>query len=150
MTITGGSALPKDDIDRMVKEAEEHAAEDKKRREEAETRNQAEAFVYSTEKLVNDNKDKIPADVASEVESDIADVKKALEGDDADAVKAAHEKLGASSQKIGQALYAAAEQEQAAGDQSQADADATAAAGAGSAPDEDVVDAEIVDEDETK
>ncbi|GAA1402462.1 molecular chaperone DnaK [Oerskovia paurometabola] len=150
MTITGGSALPKEDIDRMVKEAEEHAAEDKKRREEAETRNQAEAFVYSTEKLVAENKEKIPADVVTEVESDIASVKSALEGEDAEAVKSAHEKLLASSQKIGEALYASAEQEQAAGDQGAADADAAAAAGATSAPDEDIVDAEIVDEDDKK
>ncbi|MBD7998025.1 MULTISPECIES: molecular chaperone DnaK [Oerskovia] len=150
MTITGGSALPKEDIDRMVKEAEEHAAEDKKRREEAETRNQAEAFVYSTEKLVAENKEKIPADVVTEVEADIASVKSALEGEDAEAVKSAHEKLLASSQKIGEALYASAEQEQAAGDQGAADADAAAAAGATSAPDEDIVDAEIVDEDDKK
>ena len=146
MTITGGSALPKEDIDRMVKEAEEHAAEDKKRREEAETRNQAEAFVYSTEKLVSENKEKLPADVVTEVEADIASVKSALEGEDADAVKTAHENLVASSQKIGQALYASAEQEQAAGNPGAAQDDATAAAGATSAPDEDVVDAEIVDD----
>ncbi|MBD7952305.1 MULTISPECIES: molecular chaperone DnaK [Oerskovia] len=150
MTITGGSALPKEDIDRMVKEAEEHAAEDKKRREEAETRNQAESFVYSTEKLVAENKEKLPADVVTEVEADIASVKTALEGTDADAVKSAHEKLLASSQKIGEALYASAEREQAAGDQGAADADAAAAAGATSAPDEDIVDAEIVDEDDKK
>ncbi|MFE6233576.1 molecular chaperone DnaK [Cellulosimicrobium sp. NPDC057862] len=150
MTITGGSALPKDDIDRMVKEAEEHAAEDKKRREEAETRNQAEAFVYSTEKLVSENKEKLPADVVTEVEADIASVKSALEGEDADAVKTAHEKLVASAQKIGQALYASAEQEQAAGNPGAAQDDATAAAGATSAPDEDVVDAEIVDDEDDK
>lgn len=150
MTITGGSALPKEDIDRMVKEAEEHAAEDKKRREEAETRNQAEAFVYSTEKLVSENKEKLPADVVTEVEADIASVKSALEGEDADAVKTAHEKLVASSRKIGQALYASAEQEQAAGNPGAAQDDATAAAGATSAPDEDVVDAEIVDDEDDK
>jgi molecular chaperone DnaK len=150
MTITGGSALPKDDIDRMVKEAEEHAAEDKKRREEAETRNQAEAFVYSTEKLVSENKEKLPADVVTEVEADIASVKSALEGEDADAVKTAHEKLVASAQKIGQALYASAEQEQAAGNPGAAADDAAAAAGATSAPDEDVVDAEIVDDEDDK
>ncbi|ARK04411.1 molecular chaperone DnaK [Cellulosimicrobium sp. TH-20] len=150
MTITGGSALPKEDIDRMVKEAEEHAAEDKKRREDAETRNQAEAFVYSTEKLVSENKEKLPADVVTEVEADIASVKSALEGEDADAVKTAHEKLVASSQKIGQALYASAEREQAAGNPGAAQDDATAAAGATSAPDEDVVDAEIVDEEDER
>ncbi|NDO91404.1 molecular chaperone DnaK [Cellulosimicrobium composti] len=150
MTITGGSALPKEDIDRMVKEAEEHAAEDKKRREEAETRNQAEAFVYSTEKLVSENKEKLSADVVTEVEADIASVKSALEGEDAAAVKTAHEKLVASSQKIGQALYASAEQEQAAGNPGAAADDASAAAGASSAPDEDVVDAEIVDDEDDK
>jgi molecular chaperone DnaK len=150
MTITGGSALPKEDIDRMVKDAEAHAEEDKKRREEADERNQAEAFAYSTEKLVKENAEKLPADVVTEVESDIAAVKTALEGEDAAAVKEAHTKLLASAQKIGEALYATAEQEQAAGDQSAAFDDANAAAGAGSAPDEDVVDAEIVDDEETK
>ncbi len=150
MKITGGSALPKEDIDRMVKDAEEHAAEDKKRREEAETRNQAEAFAYSMEKQIADNRDKLPADVVTEVEADIAGVKTALEGEDADAVKTAYEKLGASSQKIGQALYATAEQEQAAGDTQAAEDDAAAAAGATSAPDEDVVDAEIVDDEDDK
>ncbi|GAB3098053.1 molecular chaperone DnaK [Isoptericola nanjingensis] len=150
MKITGGSALPKEDIDRMVKDAEEHAAEDKKRREEAETRNQAEAFAYSMEKQIADNRDKLPAEVVTEVEADIAGVKTALEGEDADAVKAAYEKLGASSQKIGQALYATAEQEQAAGDTPAAEDDAAAAAGATSAPDEDVVDAEIVDDEDDK
>ncbi|MFE5308600.1 molecular chaperone DnaK [Isoptericola sp. NPDC056573] len=150
MKITGGSALPKEDIDRMVKDAEEHAAEDKKRREEAETRNQAEAFAYSMEKQIADNRDKLPAEVVTEVEADIAGVKTALEGEDADAVKSAYEKLGASSQKIGQALYATAEQEQAAGDTQAAEDDAAAAAGATSAPDEDVVDAEIVDDEDDK
>jgi len=148
MKITGGSALPKEDIDRMVKDAEAHAAEDKKRREEAETRNQAEAFVYSMEKQIADNREKLPADVVTEVEADIAGVKTALQGEDADAVKAAYEKLGTSSQKIGQALYAS-EQPGAAGG-----AGATGATGGtGDAPaaDEDVVDAEIVDdEDERK
>ncbi|GAA2518173.1 molecular chaperone DnaK [Rarobacter incanus] len=151
MTITGGSALPKDEIDRMVKEAEAHAAEDKKRREDAEARNQAEALVYSTEKLLKDNGEKVPADVKTEVEAAIADTKKALEGDDADEVKAKAENLSTVAQKIGEALYASAEQEQAAGEQGAADADAASAAGAGSASDEDVVDAEIVDdEDEAK
>ena len=148
MKITGGSALPKEDIDRMVKDAEAHADEDKKRREEADTRNQAEAFAYSMEKQIADNREKLPADVVTEVEADIAGVKTALQGEDADAVKAAYEKLGTSSQKIGQALYAS-EQPGAAGG-----AGATGATGGtGDAPaaDEDVVDAEIVDdEDERK
>lgn len=143
MKITGGSALPKEDIDRMVKEAEEHAEEDKKRREEAETRNQAESFAYAMEKQVADNRDKLPADVVTEVEADVASVKSALEGDDADAVKAAYEKLGQSSQKIGEALYSAEQQASAgAGD--------TSGEAPSAAPDEDVVDAEIVDDEDDK
>jgi len=82
MTITGGSSLPKEDIDRMVREAEEHAAEDKQRREDAETRNQAEAFAYSIEKLLKENEEKIPADVKNEVQEALDASKKALEGDD--------------------------------------------------------------------
>ncbi|ANC32362.1 molecular chaperone DnaK [Isoptericola dokdonensis] len=144
MKITGGSALPKEDIDRMVKEAEEHAEEDKKRREEAETRNQAESFAYAMEKQVADNRDKLPADVVTEVEADVAAVKSALEGDDADAVKSAYEKLGQSSQKIGEALYSA-EQQAAAGD-----AGATGDAPSAENADEDVVDAEIVDDEDDK
>jgi molecular chaperone DnaK len=140
MTITGGSAIPKEDIDQMIKDAEAHAAEDKKRREEAETRNQAEAFAYSMDKQIADNRDKLPADVVTEVEADIAAVKAALEGEDNDAIKAAYEKLGASSQKIGQALYAQAAEAEAgaegAGDAGASDASA----------DEDIVDAEVVDE----
>lgn len=145
MKITGGSALPKEDIDRMVKDAEAHADEDKKRREEADTRNQAEAFAYSMEKQIADNRDKLPAEVVTEVEADIAAVKSALEGEDPEAVKTSYEKLGASSQKIGEALYSAeqpAAQGAGAGPQT---------ANAQSAPEEDVVDAEIVDdEDERK
>ncbi|GAA1728904.1 molecular chaperone DnaK [Isoptericola hypogeus] len=147
MKITGGSALPKEDIDRMVKDAEEHAAEDKKRREEAETRNQAESFAYSMEKQIVDNRDKLPAEVVTEVEADIAGVKTALEGEDADAVKAAYEKLGASSQKIGQALYAS---EQQAGADAAGDAPAGEQPAGQAAPDEDVVDAEIVDDEDDK
>ncbi|RPF19651.1 molecular chaperone DnaK [Myceligenerans xiligouense] len=146
MKITGGSALPKDDIDRMVKDAEAHAEEDKKRREEADTRNQAEAFAYSMEKQIADNRDKLPADVVSEVEADVAAVKTALEGEDAEAVKTAYEKLGTSSQKIGQALYAAAESE---GGQPGADG-APAGGEPKQAADDDVVDAEIVDDESDK
>ncbi|MCK9795389.1 molecular chaperone DnaK [Isoptericola sp. 4D.3] len=153
MKITGGSALPKEDIDRMVKDAEEHAAEDKKRREEAETRNQAESFAYSMEKQIADNRDKLPAEVVTEVEADIAGVKTALEGEDADAVKAAYEKLGASSQKIGQALYATEQQAGAegapAGDAPQGESSQGGPA-QGSTADEDVVDAEIVDDEDDK
>ncbi len=142
MTITGGSALPKEDIDRMVKDAEEHAAEDKKRREEAETRNSAEQLVYQTEKLLADNGDKLSDDVKGEVGGAVTELKTALEGDDVEAVKAKHAELLTASQKIGEALYA---QQQAApeGDAPAADAGATTS-------DEDVVDAEIVDDEDDK
>ncbi|MGP7959492.1 molecular chaperone DnaK [Sanguibacter sp. A247] len=138
MTITGGSALPKEDIDRMVKEAEEHAAEDKARREDAETRNQAEGFAYSTEKVLKDNEDKLSDEIKTEVGDAIAELKKALEGEDIAEIKAKQETLTTVAQKIGEALYAA---EQAGGDAPVAE-EATS--------DEDVVDAEIVDEDESK
>ena len=135
MTITGGSSLSQEDIDRMVKDAEEHAEQDKARREAAETRNQAETLAYSVEKLLKDNGDKLPADVKSEIEADVDALKKALEGDDDAAVKAAFEKLNENQSKIGQALYEAAQAE---------------AAGEQPAADEDVVDAEVIDEDEKK
>ena len=134
MTITGGSSLSEEDIERMVKDAEEHAAEDKLRREEAETRNQAEQLAYSTEKLIKDNEDKLPEDVKTEVQADVDELKAALAGEDAEAVKAAQEKLSTSSQKLGEAIYAnqSAEAEEA----------------AEQAPEEDVVDAEVVEDDE--
>src|SRR5690606_32835133 len=119
MTITGGSALPKEDIDRMVKEAEEHAAEDKARREEAETRNQAENLVYSTEKVLADNADKVSEEIKTEVGDAIAEVKKALEGEDIEAVKTSVATLNTVSQKIGEAVYAA---DAAAGETGAADA----------------------------
>jgi len=145
MTISGGSALPKEDIDRMVKEAEAHAEEDKKRREDAETRNSAEQQAYSIEKLLKDNKDKLPEDVHSEVSEAVADLKKALEGDDIEPVKTAQEKLNSVAQKVGEALYQADAAAQAAGDAS------ASSAGSTSSDDEDIVDAEIVDdEDESK
>jgi len=144
MTITGGSALPKEDIDRMIKEAEAHAAEDKLRREEAETRNHAESLVYSTEKVLADNGDKVPDDVKTQVTAAVTELKTALEGTDIEAVKSKQAALNAVAQKIGEAIYAS---------------DAAASAGAAgpgpeqagpseTASDEDVVDAEIVDEDE--
>ncbi|OIQ81346.1 chaperone protein DnaK [mine drainage metagenome] len=141
MTITGGSALPKDEIDRMIKEAEAHAAEDHQRREEAETRNTAEQLVYSTEKVLADNAEKVPADVKTEVEGAMAELRTALAGEDIEAVKTKHATLVTVSQKIGEALYAAdaASQAEAAGG-----ADASASGKAGD--DEDIVDAEIVDE----
>ena len=143
ITVTGGSALSKDDIDRMVKDAEEHAEEDKQRRDDAETRNNAETFAYSTEKILADNEDKVPAEVADDVKAAIADVKTALEGTDADAVKTAHEALVAKAQQIGDAVYAAqqAEAAQEPGEGYSAPSDDY------SAPvEDDVVDAEIVDD----
>ncbi|MDO4901878.1 Hsp70 family protein, partial [Actinomyces sp.] len=135
--------LPKEDIDRMVKEAEAHAEEDKKRREEAETRNTAEQQAYSIEKLLKDNKDKLPEDVSSEVSAAVDELKKALEGTDIEPVKAAQEKLNEVSQKIGQALYASEQAAQAAGD-------AASAQSQSSSEDDDVVDAEIVDDEDAK
>jgi molecular chaperone DnaK len=142
MTVTGGSALPKHDIDQMVRDAEQYAEEDRKRREAVESRNQAESLVYQTEKFLQENEDKVPDDVKTEVKDGVAELKKALEGDDADAIKAASEKLAQSSQKMGAAMYANA---QAAGGSSE-DTGASASEGA-SSTDDDVVDAEIVDED---
>jgi molecular chaperone DnaK len=131
MTITGGSSLSEEDIARMVKDAEEHAAEDKKRREEAETKNQAEQLAYSTEKLIKDNDDKLPEDVKKEVQEDVDALKSALAADDMDAVKSAQEKLMASQQKLGEAIY----KSQPAEGEAQAEANS-----------EDVVDAEVVDD----
>jgi molecular chaperone DnaK len=131
MTITGGSSLPKEDIERMVREAEENAAEDKKRREEQETKNTAEQLVYQTEKLIKDNDEKLPEDVKTEVQADVDALKTAIAGEDVDAIKAASEKLSTSSQKLGEAIYASASEE-------------TPAEAEGSS--EDVVDAEVVDE----
>ena len=140
MTITGGSAIPQEDIDRMVREAEEHAEEDKKRREAADTRNNAETVAYQTDKLIKDNDDKLPEDVKNEVQADVDALKEALKGDDDDAVKQAYDKLQQSQTKLGEAIYSAAQAE-AGAEGAQADA--------GSA-DDDVVDAEVVDEDEEK
>ena len=134
VTITGGSSLPKEDIDRMVREAEEHAAEDKKRREEADVRNQAEQAVYSTEKLLKDEADKISEETRAAVQKDVDAVKEALKGDDIEAVKTAMATLSESGMKIGQEIYA----------KQQADEAAAQAAPA----QDDVVDAEIVDEDD--
>src|SRR6187397_2586367 len=105
MTITGGSALPKDDIDRMMREAEAHADEDKARREEAEVRNQAEALVYQTEKFIKENDETLPADVKDSVNAALGEAQEALKGTNADAIKSAMEKLATESQKMGSALY---------------------------------------------
>jgi molecular chaperone DnaK len=130
MTITGGSSLPKEDIERMVREAEEHAAEDKKRREEQETRNSAEQLVYQTEKLIKDNDDKLPEDVKSSVQADVDALKSALAGEDFDAVKTAFDTLVQSQQKLGEEIY-----------KQQPEGEAAPEASA-----EDVVDAEVVDD----
>jgi len=145
MTITGGSALPKEDIDRMVKDAEAHAEEDKTRREEAETRNQAETLVYQTEKFVKDNDEKIPAEVKDKVNVAIKDAQESLKGTDVAAIKTAMETLATESQAMGSAIYAqsgAAQQSQDAGAGATGGEQASSSDGA-----EDVVDAEIVDED---
>lgn len=147
MTITGGSSLSKEDIDRMVRDAEEHAAEDKARREATDTRNTAEQLAYSVDKLIADNADKLPEEVKTEVQTDVDDLKKALEGTDDAAVKAAFEKLQASQGKLGEAIYAQAGSP----DGATGAAGAEGAAGsAGAKADEDIVDAEIIDEDEAK
>src|SRR5262247_1480543 len=115
MTITGGSALPKEDIDRMVKDAEAHAEEDKQRRDEAETRNQAETLVYQTEKFVKDNDEKIPADAKEKVNAAIKEANEALAGTDTAKIKSAMEKLATESQAMGSAIYAQTGASQASG-----------------------------------
>ena len=142
MTVTGGSALPKTDIDKMVRDAEQYAEEDRVRREAVESRNQAEGLVYQTEKFLQENEDKVPDDVKTEVKDGVAELKKALEGEDPDTIKAASEKLAQSSQKMGAAMYANA---QAAGTSDESSS--TDNSSADSSSDDDVVDAEIVDED---
>ena len=150
MTITGGSALPKDDIERMMKDAEAHAEEDKKRREEAETRNLAESLQYQTEKFLAENGDKIPAEKKEELGEALTDLRSALGGSDIEAIKAAQEKVARVSQEVGGALYSQ-------------HAEAGGGRGAGArrrdrrrrrrstaTADDDVVDAEIVDEDTDK
>jgi molecular chaperone DnaK len=140
MTITGGSSLPKEDIERMVREAEEHAAEDKARRESAETRNGAEQLAYSIDKLIKENEDKLPEEVKTEVQADVDELKTALAGEDDAAVKTAYDKLVESQGKLGEAIYAAG----------QAEASTDGAAEGDAASDEDVVDAEVVEDDEAE
>ncbi|MFM2352107.1 MAG: hypothetical protein RL096_588 [Actinomycetota bacterium] len=135
VTITGGSSLSKEDIERMVREGEEHAAEDKKRREEADTRNAAEGLVYQIEKLIKENDEKLPEDVKTSVQADVDALKTALAGDDIEAVKTALDKLNESQQKLGEAIYAA----------QPAEGEAAAEEASG----EDVVDAEVVDDEES-
>jgi molecular chaperone DnaK len=143
--IQEGSGLSKEEIDRMIKDAEAHAEEDRKRREEADVRNQAESLVYQTEKFVKDQREaeggsKVPEDTLSKVDAAIADAKQALEGTDIAAIKSAMEKLGAESQALGQALYESGQAEQAAGG-------GAADGGSAGSSEDDVVDAEVVDDD---
>ena len=137
MTITGGSSLAKEDIERMVREAEEHAAEDKDRREKAEVRNNSEQLVYSIEKLISENADKLPDDVKGEVQADVDALKTALAGDDDAAVKTAFDALNASQTKLGEAIYAASQMDPTPSEDQQE-----------SSNDDDVVDAEIVDDED--
>ena len=144
MTITGGTSLSDEDIDRMVKDAEAHAEEDKKRREAAEQRNAAEQSAYSVDKLLKDNADKLDDSVKTEVQADVDALKAALEKqDNDDEVQAAFEKLQTSQVKIGEALYASQ-----AADAGAEGADQASASGADASADEDIVDAEVVDEEE--
>lgn len=140
MTISGGSTLNKDDIDRMMRDAEAHADEDKQRREEAEVRNNAEALVYQTEKFLADNTDKVPADAKANVEGPLEELKKAIEENDGPGMRAATDKVAAASQALGAAMYSEA---QAGGSEKTAEA-------AADASEEDVVDAEIIDEETTE
>ena len=146
MTVTGGSALGKDEINRMVKEAESHAAEDKARRENVDTRNEADALAFRTEKLLDENKDKIPEDVATPVKESIDKVKEALKGtDNTDELKAAMDDLNQKAQAMGQAMYAAAQAQQAA--EAPGDSAGQSTDSASGNDGDDVVDAEIIDED---
>jgi molecular chaperone DnaK len=147
MTITGGTALSKDDIEKMVKDAEAHAEEDRQRREEAETRNNADSLVFQTEKLLREQADNVSADERQKIEEKLKALKDALAGSDIDAVRRGHEELLAASQEFAQRLYQQAAQSQQAS--AAGGAGGTAGGGASSQPsDDDVVDAEIVDDDD--
>ncbi|HEX5016321.1 MAG TPA: molecular chaperone DnaK [Actinomycetes bacterium] len=135
--ISGGSALSKEEIDRMMTDAESHAAEDAARKEEAEVRNSADALVYQTERFLADNADKIPADAKANVDEPLAELKKALEGTDTEAIKAAVEKVATASQALGAAMYQS-------GDAPSATASRESTSDTSS--DDDIVDAEVVDE----
>jgi molecular chaperone DnaK len=137
--ITGGSALSKEDIERMMGDAESHAEEDRQRREEAEVRNSSDALVYQTERFLKDNEDKVPADAKANVDEPLAELKKALDGTDLDAIKSAAEKVATASQALGAAMYAQ-------GDMGNAADAGSAADEGGDSGDDDIVEAEIVDE----
>ncbi len=142
MTITGQSTINKDDIEQMVKDAEAHAEDDRKRRDEAEVRNNADSLVYQTEKVLREQGDKVSADEKAAVEQPLADLKKAMEGSDTDAIKSATDTLMSASQAFSQKLYEAAARDSGAEGTSASGQDA----GAGSVNDDDIVDAEIVDD----
>ena len=146
MTISGGSALSKEDIDQMMRDAEQHAEEDKERREEADVRNNAEALVYQTEKFLADNADSVPEDAKPNVEEPLGELKAAIEAGDLAAMKAATDKVAQASQALGAAMYTMAQQE---GQDGSAAAEGAAEDAADSA-EEEVIDAEIVDEEEAK
>ena len=148
ITITGQTSLPKDDIERMVRDAEQHAAEDRQRKEEAETRNNADALVYQTEKLLKDQGDKIPADEREQVESALKSLRESLGGTDVDQIRRDTDTLRTASQALGQRLYEQAAQQQAGGGGAGgAGSDGSGGSGDSSGPaDDEVVDAEIVDE----
>ncbi|TPW12165.1 MAG: dnaK [Acidimicrobiaceae bacterium] len=142
MTITGQSTLDKKDIDQMVRDAEAHAEEDRQRRDEAETRNNADSLVYQTEKVLREQGEKVSADDKSAVEGPLAELKTALGGNDIAAIKTAHEALMGASQAFSQKLYEAAARD----DASAAGTSASGQSGAGSVDDDEIIDAEIVDE----
>jgi molecular chaperone DnaK len=142
ITITGGSSLAKEDIERMVREGEEHAAEDKARRDAAEIRNNAEQLAYSIDKLIKDNEDKLPEDVKTEVQGDVDALKTALQGDDEEAVKTAFDKLVLSQGKLGEAIYSAGGSEESSDESGEA-------SDAPESSDEDIVDAEVVEDEPT-
>jgi molecular chaperone DnaK len=142
VTISGGSALAKEDIEKMMADAEQYAEEDRQRREEAEVRNRAETMVYTTEKFLGENAEKVPDDIKSEVEASIAELKKALEGTDTEAIRTASEAAATVSQKMGTAIYAQSQAASEAAGGAQADGSS-----ATEPDDDDVVEAEIVDDD---
>lgn len=141
MTITGGSALPKEDIEQMIADAEAHAEEDRRRKEAIELRNQADSLVYSTDKSLKEHGDKVDEATRASIEEALGELKTALEGDDTEAIKSAMETVGTKSQELAQAIYQATAEDASAGDGQTAEEDAAGA-------DEEVVDAEVVDEGE--
>jgi molecular chaperone DnaK len=149
MTITGGSALPKDDIERMMRDAQDHADEDRKRREDAETRNLAEQLQWQTEKFLAESGDKLPEDSKNKINEALGDLRSALGGQDIDRIKTAHENLAKVSQEAGSLLYAQQSPEGAQGAPGPDETSAPGGAGASgsAAGGEDVVDAEIVEDD---